>query len=390
MKNSTNEYALLALTTLQSILAVAGGFIGFHVMANFDMQAVFRFTSWMLCAAIAGTLSGYTVGPLFGISGKTLFKGGFILPGFVFLFAQGSVEWLAVAYGSFIGMTWGARHWLEMTLFQDRDRDAYASRSGSLGVLCGIGSTVIITLAMSKAGLSASDIFRWCGVVMVVGGLCLGNRIPHTRIQPLQRPFEIAKQPHFIACLPLFFLESGLFGIGQAVGSAAAFHALGSASSFGWVSTIAGMAGALALFVTRHQRDARNRAAWLGRSCAVVGLAFALLGLSASIPALYVAYAVLKSVGGPFLSASEQVLNQRTLDIHGPLADRIVAREVVLWAFRLGSLALFWTLLSGLPAQQLLMAGAAMLAIATGLEYVVGRTLLWRLDRPAVAGEGMA
>jgi hypothetical protein len=385
MAISANERAVLPLTAWQGALAVLGGFMGFHVMETHGMETMFRFTSWMLTAAIAGTLAGYTIGPVFRISGKTFFKAGFIFPGLALLLSDGSVGALAIGYGSFLGMTWGARHWLEMTLLQDGERDTYASRSGSLGVMCGIASTLVITLALSKTSLTPEDVFKAGGLMMVAGGLFLGNHIPRTRIVSLSKPLEIARQSHFIACLPLFFLESGMFGIGQAVGSAAAVHALGSAGAFGWVSTLAGMTGAIALYATRHLRDAHNRATWLGRSCAVIALAFALLGLSAWIPALFVIHAVLKSAGAPFLSASEQVLNQRALDIQGPLADRIVVREVVLWMFRMGSLALFWILLSGLPAQELLAAGAAMLAMATLLEYVVGRTLLRRAGRPAVA-----
>lgn len=386
MAISANESAVLPLAALQGALAVLGGFMGFDVMETHGMEMMFRFTSWMLTAAIAGTLAGYTIGPVFRISGKTFFKAGFILPGFGLLLSNGSVEALAIGYGSFLGMTWGARHWLEMTLFHDRERDTYASRSGSLGVLSGIAATLVITLALSKSLLTSGEIFKAGGLIMVIGGLFLGNHIPRTRIATLGKPLHIARQPQFIACLPLFFLESGMFGVGQAVGSAAAVHALGSADAFGWVSTLAGMAGAIALYATRHLRDTHNRAAWLGRSCAVIALAFALLGVSAWIPALFVIHAVLKSAGAPFLSASEHVLNQRSLDIHGPLADRIVVREVVLWIFRLGSLALFWGVLSGLPAQQLLAVGAAMLAMATMLEYVVGRALLQRMSRPAAAG----
>jgi hypothetical protein len=386
MAITANERAVLPLTALQGALAVLGGFIGFHVMEINGMEMMFRFTSWMLTAAIAGTLAGYTIGPVFRISGKTFFKAGFILPGLVLMLSNGSVESLAIGYGSFLGMTWGARHWLEMTLFQDAERDTYASRSGALGVLSGIASTLAITLALSKTSLTSVDVFKAGGLLMTVGGLFLGNHIPRTRIATLSKPLAIARQSHFIACLPLFFLESGMFGIGQAVGSAAAVHALGSAGSFGWVSTLAGMAGAIALYATRHLRDAYNRAAWLGRACAVIALAFALLGLSAWIPALFVIHAVLKSAGAPFLSASEQVLNQRALDIHGPLADRIVVREVVLWIFRLGSLTLFWSLLSALPTRQLLAAGAAMLAMATMFEYVVGRSLLRRASRPVGTG----
>jgi hypothetical protein len=103
-----------------------------------------------------------------------------------------------------------------------------------------------------------------------------------------------------------------------------------------------------------------------------------LLGLSPWIPALFTGYLVLKALGGPFLSASEQVLNQRTLDIRGSLSDRIIARECVLWMLRMISLFLFWGLANSLPPKQMIAVGSALLALATGLEYLYGHVWYWR------------
>jgi hypothetical protein len=119
----------------------------------------------------------------------------------------------------------------------------------------------------------------------------------------------------------------------------------------------------------------QNRTHWLGGSCLVIGFSFVLLGASAWVPALYIGYSVLKAAGGPFLSASEQVLNQKTLDIRGALSDRIFAREFVLWALRMVSLFAFWGLSNALSSTQLLAVGSAILAIATGMEYVIGQVL---------------
>ncbi|NEX64087.1 hypothetical protein [Noviherbaspirillum galbum] len=381
MAVSKSERALLPLIGLQGGLTAFGGFIGFHVMASGDANAIFRYTLCMLTSAIAGTVAGYLVGPLCRASSAVMLRAGFVLPGCILLFGDGSPDVLAAGYGAFIGMTWGARHLLEMSMFRDRERDAYASRSGALGVACGIAATILVTLLLAGTGAGTGMAFRGAGAIGILGGLMLGKRIPGDRMRALVNPLAVLKQPQFLASMPLFFLESGLFGVGQAVGSAGAFQALGSASTFGWVATLAGMAGAIALFLTRRWRDAGNRVAWLGRSCAVVAAAFVMLGMSAWSPVFYVLYAVLKAAGGPFLSASEQVLNQRTLDIQGALQDRIVAREVVLWMFRMTSLVLFWNLLSHLSAAHLLAAGAGLLAAATLLEYAAGRALLWRAAR---------
>jgi hypothetical protein len=75
------------------------------------------------------------------------------------------------------------------------------------------------------------------------------------------------------------------------------------------------------------------------------------------------------------------VLNQRTLDIRGSLSDRIFAREFVLWVLRMVSLCMFWALANVLSSTHLLAVGSALLAIATGMEYVMGQSLLWNSDK---------
>ena len=72
------------------------------------------------------------------------------------------------------------------------------------------------------------------------------------------------------------------------------------------------------------------------------------------------------------------MLNQRTLDIRGTLADRIFARELVLWALRMASLLLFWAASSLLAPTPMLVLGSVLLALATACEYLIGRTLFWQ------------
>jgi hypothetical protein len=139
----------------------------------------------------------------------------------------------------------------------------------------------------------------------------------------------------------------------------------------------------VALYFTRKGRDVDNRANWLGGSCLVVGISFVLLGASAWIPALFIAHSMMKSAGGPFLAASEQVLNQRTLDIKGELSDRIFARELVLWALRMIALFMFWALASHLSPTHMLAVGSTLLALATGMMFVTGQALLGKA-RPVV------
>jgi multidrug transporter EmrE-like cation transporter len=380
MTTSTLERALLPAVALQGAISALGGFIGFFIMAVHSVDAMFMFTAIMQTSATAATFLAYLSGPRFRIDGRRLLKLGFLLPGLLLLFGDGSLVALGVAFGSFIGLTWSARHWLEMSLLRDAERDAYAAHSGAWTVALGVVATLLTTLLLAAAGDHSQLVYRLYGAAAVIGALALGNRLPQTRPVSIRKPLAVIRQPEFIACLPLFFLESGLFGIGQSLASAGAAKALGSASDFGWVATVAGLAGCVALYLTKKNRGVNNRMHWLGGSCLVVGLSFALLGASAWIPALFVGYSVLKAAGGPFLAASEQVLNQRTLDIRGALSDRIFAREVVLWMLRMISLFLFWGLTSHLQPTAVLVIGSALLAIATGMEYVAGKALFWSAD----------
>jgi hypothetical protein len=388
MKATAHERALLPGVALQGAVGALGGFIGFFIMAAQRVDAMFVFTAIAQTAATLAIALSYLAGPRFGLDGRRLFKLGFLLPGLLLLSGGASVVMLGAAFGAFTGLTWGGRHWLEMTLLQDEERDRYAAHSGAWTVALAVVATLVTTLVLALAGGQSGLVYRLYGLLCIGGAFAFGNRIPHTAPVALRTPFAVVRQREFLACLPLFFLESGLYGIGQCLAAAGAVQALDSASRFGWVATLAGVTGGSALYVTRKMRDTTNRLRWLSISCFVVGLSFVLLGASAWIPALYVLHSVLKAAGGPFLSASEQVLNQRTLDIRGALGDRIVARECTLWALRMASLFLFWGLTAHMQPTIVLLAGSFVLALATGMEYLFGRELLQRraAERAAPGG----
>lgn len=383
MNLPTHQRALLPLIALQGAIGTIGGFIGFFVVGMQNMDAMFRFTAGMLTAAIASTFLAYFFGPRLRLTGKRLLKLGFLIPGLLILFGGGSVLALAIAYGCFTGLTWGARHALEMALVHDGQRDGYAAQSGTFSVIFGIATTLAATLVLAGSANNSAYVYWLYGGMCVLGAWLLGNDIPETEPVSIKDPIAVIRQPEFVACLPLFFLESGLFGVSQALASAGAVKALGSASSFGWVSTVASLVGGAALYFTRKGRDVENRANWLGGACLVVGISFVLLGASAWIPAMFIAYSILKSAGGPFMAASEQVLNQRTLDIKGELSDRIIARELVLWVLRMAALLMFWALASRLSPTHMLAVGSTLLAAATGMMYVTGQALLGK-DRVVV------
>ncbi|MEX8495695.1 hypothetical protein, partial [Sphaerotilus sp.] len=137
--------------------------------------------------------------------------------------------------------------------------------------------------------------------------------------------------------------------------------------------------GALALYTLRRRRHAGNRLRWMALAALGMVVAHTLLGASVWHPALYVVHLLTLAAVQPFWAASEQVLNQRVLDLDGALADRIVVREGVLWAFRMLALGGFWWCVQGWSPMRVLLLGAGLMAVAVVLEWAVGRAWLRRI-----------
>ena len=373
MPIASQERSLLPFVTLQGAVCTLSGFIGYFLMRQRGHQAMFEFTSIMLTFAMLAAALAYGFGARLGLSGRMLMKLGFLVPGVVLLSGNQSVWALSFAFGSFLGLSWSARHWLEMQLLGDGQRDAYASHAGAMAVAGGIAATLLATMLLTHTANSARLLYGLYGVACLLAAWRLGRGMPEAPMQPLKAPLALFRQPDFLACLPLFFLESSLFGLGQAMTSIGASRAMGSAAALGTVATVAGLAGGVGLYLSARKRDVDNRSSWLGGSCLAMALAFIFLAGSAWVPALFVVHLIAKAAAGPFLGASEHVLNQRALDIAGDLGDRIVVREVTLWALRMVSLLGFWALSTTMPPAAMLALGAVLMAMAVALEYLVAQ-----------------
>lgn len=166
---------------------------------------------------------------------------------------------LAIAYGIFSGLVWGTRHWLEMSLIKDEERDSYSAHTNSLTVIISILTTLIATLILFYTKDNSSVLYCFYGIISLAGGLILGNNIEETAPIVLKSPLKVMRQKEFISCLPLFFLESGLFGISEALYASGAVKSLGNATTFGWLALCAGAISGIALFYTRNHREIENR-----------------------------------------------------------------------------------------------------------------------------------
>jgi len=385
MNISQHERALLLFIVLQAAIGTLGGFIGFFVVGNGSIDAMFQFAALQLTFITASLALAYMVGPKLRMASKHFLKIGFFVPGIILLSGYETVLSMAAVVGLLQGFTWAGRHMLEMSLISDKERDGYASRAGAISVIGGILATLAATVVLALSKDNRQYIYMMYGAACVIASFFIGRGMPNWRVAPLKNPIAVIRQREFISCLPLFCLQSGFLGLGMAVGAVAASRALGSASSFGWVATVAGLAGGLGLYFTRNSRDVDNRARWLGGSCMAVAFAFAMMGASAWIPVMFIVSSLVKAVADPFLGASELVLNQKALEIQGELNDRILARELAFWALRMVSLAIFWLLSTALTPVQLLVTGSSILALAVFLEFLVGQG--WFATEPEANAE---
>ncbi|MEY4753606.1 MAG: hypothetical protein RJA44_1281 [Pseudomonadota bacterium] len=366
----------------QGAFSTLGGYGTVLVYREHGLEQTLLYTALMLSMTMLCIVAPFVLGrwrraPSCG----ALIRASFAVPALLLWACAGRPPLLALAFGAFLGLSWSARHWLELSLIDDAGRDHYAAQATVRTVLASLGTTAAVALVLTLNHDAAEAVYASYTLLALAGLLLAARSLPATPPMSLQRPVAVLRQPAFKACLPLYFLESGLLGIGMVLGASGAVQSLGHTSAYGWVASAATLAGAAGLHALRHQRHAANRVSWMGWACLGMMAAQALLGASLWLPGLYVLHMLLQACVQPFWLASEQVLNQRVLDLHGALADRIVVREVVLWLLRLLALAAFWLGTRDLAPHAILLPGTLLVIVATGLEWAIGRA--WLRHRPA-------
>jgi hypothetical protein len=381
LPTSSFERRMRPFIALQAGVSALGSFAGVFVYASHGSAGVARCVALMLGTASLCIIASFALGTRIRISSRRLIQLGFAVPALLLWWAEGRPDVLALAIGSFLGLTWGARHWLELQCLGNAERDSYATHAIALSVGVALLSTLAVSALLSATRESHRPVYLLFAVLSLIGVLFAARHLPEAPPVRLEKPRQVLLQPAYRDCLPLFFLESGLIGIAQVLTASGAVHALSKASTYGWAVGAATGAGALALRALHGQRHSENRVGWMRAACVGIVCAAALLGASAIVPGLFVLHLLLQACVGPFWSASEHVLNQRAMDIHGAIGDRIMAREGALGLFRFASLALFWWATQRLADQQRLMIGASLMALAAILEFRLGSR--WLSTHPA-------
>jgi hypothetical protein len=372
------ERQLLPFVALQGAFSTLAGFGALLVYTQGGMAASVQYTACMLGIAMLSIMSPFVLGRALKLRGKRLVRLSFGVPAVALWWADGHPLLLALSFGGFLGWSWAARHWLELSTLKDAERDAYATHVTVVWVVASLVSTAVVATLLSLTNESPMAVYGSYAVLAAVASVWAARSLPNTPVMQWERPLAVVRQPGFKACLPLYFLESGMLGIGMVLGAGGASRALGQVSHYGWVSVVATVVGAAALFALRRKRHSGNRVRWMGLACIGMASGQLLLGASVLHPALYVLHLLLIACVQPFWQASEQVLNQRAMDLHGALADRIVVRETVLGLSRLLALGLFWLLIRKWDAVTVLLAGTTLMATAAVLEWALGRALLRR------------
>jgi nitrate/nitrite transporter NarK len=372
---------LLPFLVAQAGLSTLVGFGTVLVYAQAGMATTVAYILTLLTCVMLGIVVPYAVGRRWTVRLPRVAQLAFALPALLLPWSDGRPMLLAIAVGGFIGLSWAARHRIELGLIDDHERDGYAANAIVLSVLASLGTTAIVSLLLTWSDEARLGVLLFYAAIAVAGLLLAVRGLPETEPLRLENPRAVLRQRGYRDSLLLYLLQSGLFGIGLMMSASGAIEALGKASHYGWSVTAATLVGAAGLWALRHRRHAANRDRTMAYAVAGIVVAQLLLGASAWLPALFVLHLLTQAAVQPFWQASEQVLNQRAMDIQGALVDRIAAREVTLWAFRVLLLGGFWLGVHALSAQAVLAIGATLMALSTALEYAVGRA--WLRHAPA-------
>ncbi len=366
----------MPFVAMQSLLSTLLGFAAVLVYAEHGMAGTVVFAAVVLTSIMVGVVVPLALGRQLGLTPAGLARAAFLLPGLALFWVDGQAVWLALVVGGFIGMSWGARHWLEFSLLADLHRDRYAAVASVTAVLSSLAGSLLAAGVLTWTGESAQAIYVVYGLIALLAAWWVPPRLPAMAPMGLVAPRQVVNQKAYWRALPLYFLESGLWGMAMVLGASGAVRSLGTASHFGWVSSVATVLGALALLALRKQRHGGNRVRWMGWAAMGMALAHSALGASVWWAGFFVVHLLVQAATHPFWMASEQVLNQRALDLQGAVVDRIVLRELNLWALRLMTLGAFWAIVQAWPWERTLVSGAAFMASVTLLEWAVGRRWL--------------
>ena len=121
------ERQLLPFVAFQGAFSTLAGFGALLVYTQGGMAASVQYTACMLGIAMLSILSPFVLGRALRLRGKRLVRLSFAVPAIALWWADDQPLLLALSTGGFLGWSWAARHWLELSSLKDAERDAYAA-----------------------------------------------------------------------------------------------------------------------------------------------------------------------------------------------------------------------------------------------------------------------
>jgi hypothetical protein len=367
---------LLVFVALQGAMSTFLALGSVVIVAEQGLSAAVTYSAWFVTAIAISLVAPFLVARWVPLSAGALVRASFAIPAVLLPWSVGQPEWQACAMGGYIGMSWCARQSLELGLLRDEERDLYASQVTAWTVTASLLTTALVSVVLLQAADETRALYAFYSILAMVGVVLAGRRLPAAPAAHLDAPWAVMRQPAYRRCLPLYGLESGLWGINIVTGASGAVQVLEKTSTFAGLVSLATVAGAVSLWVMRHRRHAGNRLRWMGLACIGMVVAHAMVAVAVAWPQwplIYGIHLLLLAAVTPFWQASEQVLNQRLMDLHGSLADRIAVREISLWGFRFSGLWVFWWLFGHWTPAHLLMLSTALVVLCLMLEWWISR-----------------
>jgi len=367
---------ILVFVALQGAMSTFLALGSVVIVAEQGLSAAVTYSAWFVTAIAISLVAPLGLARWVRLSASTLVRASFAIPAVLLPWSLGEPQLQACAMGGYLGVSWCARHSLELGLLRDEERDLYASQVTAWTVTSSLLTTALVSVVMLQSPDETRALYAFYGLLAMAGVVLAGRRLPEAPAAHLDAPWALMRQPAYRRCLPLYGMESGLWGINIVTGASGAVQVLEKTSTFAGLVSLATLAGAVSLWVMRHRRHSGNRARWMGLACIGMVVAHAMVAVAVAWPQwplIYGVHLLLLAAVTPFWQASEQVLNQRLMDLNGTLADRIAVREITLWGFRFAGLWLFWWAFGTWSPAHLLMLSTALTVTCLVLEWWISR-----------------
>lgn len=365
------------------------------VYANFKIIGVLFFMiGWQICSTIAYVLNVYNFGKQADLAFKS-YKAG-ILGLLLTLILCGVLLWspfqnligpdyvkksalfvLLVFGGTFRGIAFSSRTWLELNHTKGAIREKYLFKAESIGtvlkVLLPILSATILKLSQDDFGV----LFVTTGSACTLSVLILLRGTLNTTTAKPQAPWGLLTKKSYWNTAPFYILDGASHALRTALFVSGAMAAVGSAAAFGVVEACASLTAASLLWWQANHPKQEPSLAKLRISQILLafgwGSLIGALKYAWLLPFFIVSYAI----SHPFITVIKSGLTLKGLaQTQACPQDNLIARMLLLTLGRLSALGMALCLVQfsyGLVAQLIAVCFLALMVLP--LEYLYAKRL---------------